>query len=132
MRNFEICLNHCLHNNVHSKLLRELVNGFREILLITFKKHFRCSISESCQCKYISSRYQGNKLEKKRAHVDLIFYFSVSFLRKAFLDSLEGIMLSEISHRSTFMMTAVKFLSNNSNIFVMLVLVSIDCPFHLV
>lgn len=36
--------------------------------------------------------------------MDLIFFFSLSFLRKA---SLEGILLSEISHRSIFVMTAL-------------------------
>ena len=44
------------------------------------------------------------KNKKKWAHMDLIFLFLLSFPRKA---SLEGILLSEISHRSFFMMTAL-------------------------
>lgn len=39
--------------------------------------------------------------------------------------SLEGIILSEVSHRSIFMMTALKSSSNNSNIPVIVALVSI-------
>lgn len=36
MRNCVISFNHCLYN-AHSKLLRELMNRFREILIITLE-----------------------------------------------------------------------------------------------
>lgn len=68
----------------------------------------------------------GGETKEKWAHVDLIFFFPLSFLRKA---SPVGIMLSEISYRRIFMMTALKFLSDNPNISVFLVLVSIACLF---
>lgn len=94
----EIASNHRLYNT-HSKLLRELVNRFREILIITSGTILDAVFQTVVQ---VLQDIRG-KHKDKRVHMGLVF-FSLSFLGKA---SLESSSLSETSHRKMMMMTSL-------------------------
>lgn len=72
-------------SRTHSKLLKELVNGFRSILIIILKSIvdaiFQKVVNVNTFLQDNRGRIRGKQNKTKRAYKDLIFS-SVSFLKK--------------------------------------------------
>lgn len=95
--NSEISFNRCFCNT-HAKLFKELVNRFREILIITLG-----NILDAVFKKLVTVKTVLQDIKGKTGTHGLSFLLSILLPKNA---SLEGVLFSERSPRRIFVMTA--------------------------